>query len=397
MRNITEGFQSRRQQTTFFVLLLAATAALIAGCQTTARSITYAEPPRVDVAKGIASADGETLWFDALEVGVEGRGWTEGLQQPYDRFPAEAEGKIPDPVWSLSHHSAGMNVRFMTDSPSIAVRWSLKSDRLSLTHMPATGVSGVDLYVKHEGRWGWLAVGQPAQKDGNEAVLVSGLPEGMHEYRIYLPLYNGTEKLEIGVKAGSALTKNPGYGKRRNKPMLFWGSSILHGACASRPGMAYPSIIGRRMERPVINLGFSGNGRMDPPVVDLIAKLDLSIYVIDCCPNMDPALITERTEPLVKALRAAHTDTPIVLVENVPYAKGWFLPATKDSYVKKNEALRAAYDRLRAAGVKRLYYIRCDDFFGDDHDATVDGVHPNDIGFLRMADEIEPVLRHVLR
>jgi lysophospholipase L1-like esterase len=146
----------------------------------------------------------------------------------------------------------------------------------------------------------------------------------------------------------------------------------------------------------VINLGFSGNGRMDPPIVERIAKLDVSVYVIDCCPNMDPPLITERTEPLVNALRAAHADTPIVLIENVPYEKGWFLPASKDSYVKKNEALRAAYERLRAAGVKNLYYVPCDNLFGHDGDATVDGVHPNDIGFLRMADEIEPALREIL-
>lgn len=369
-----------------------------AGCHTVAKSAPVAAPARIDASKGVASADGATTWYDALDVGVEGRGWTDGLAHPYDRFQAEAEGKIPDPVWSLSHHSAGMNVRFMTDSPSIAVRWSLRNERLDMPHMPASGVSGVDLYVKHEGRWGWLGLGVPDKKDGNEAVLVSGLPEGMHEYRVYLPLYNGTEKLEIGVKAGCTLTVNPGYPAERAKPMLFWGTSILHGACASRPGMAYPSIIGRRMELPVINLGFSGNGKMDPPIVERIAKLDVSIYVIDCCPNMDPpTLITERTEPLVKALRAARPDTPIVLIENVPYEQGWFQAASKTRYVDKNKALRAAYERLCAAGVKRLYYVPCDDLFGHDQDATVDGVHPNDLGFLRMADAIEPTVRRALR
>ncbi|NUM53660.1 MAG: SGNH/GDSL hydrolase family protein [Candidatus Hydrogenedentes bacterium] len=377
------------------IVLIAMTTPFV-GCQTFSRPGPVAQAPRVDAARGMASADGKTTWYDALDIGVEGRGWSEGLKHSYDRFPAEAEGKIPDPVWNLSHHSAGINVRFMTDSPSVSVRWSLREDRIAMPHMPATGVSGVDLYVKHEGRWGWIGTGFPEKKEGNEAVLASGLPAGMHEYRMYFPLYNGTEKLEIGIAQGSTITTNPGYGARYEKPMLFWGSSILHGACASRPGMAYPSIIGRRMERPVINLGFSGNGRMDPPIVELISRLDVSVYVIDCCPNMDPALITERTEPLVKTLRAARPDTPIVLVENVPYEKGWFLDASKDSYVKKNEALHAAYTRLRNGGVRRLYYIPCDEFFGDDHDATVDGVHPNDIGFLRMADAIEPSLRRVL-
>lgn len=371
--------------------------AALVGCQTMPKPAPVAQPARVESSKGVPSADAKTTWYDALDIGVEGRGWTDGLKHPYDRFQAEAEGKIPDPVWSLSHHSAGMSVRFMSDSPYISARWSLRNDRLAMQHMPATGVSGVDLYVKHEGRWGWLGVGAPETKDGNEAVLADHIPEGMHEYRIYFPLYNGTEKLEVGVAAGSTITVNPGYGTKHAKPMLFWGSSILHGACASRPGLAYPSIIGRRMGRPVINLGFSGNGKMDPSIVERIAKLDVSVYVIDCCPNMDPALITERTEPLVKALRAARPDTPIVLVENVPYEKGWFLPDTKDSYIKKNEALRAAYERLRLAGIRRLHYVPCDDFFGDDQNATVDGVHPNDIGFLRMADAIEPTLRRILK
>lgn len=370
-------------------------AVLLSGCQTT-RHAPSALPMDIDAAKGTASADGKTAWFDALDIGVEGRGWLEETKKPYDRFPSEAEGKVPDPVWGLSRHSAGMNVRFMTDSPTISVRWTLRNGNLALPHMPATGVSGVDLYVKHEGRWGWLATGIPEKKEGNERILVSNLPQGVHEYRLYLPLYNGTEKLEIGVKPGSKLTKNPGYAADRAKPMLFWGSSILQGGCASRPGMAYPSIIGRRMERPVLNFGFSGNGRMDPPVTELIARLDVSVYVIDCCPNMDAPSIAERTEPLVKTLRAAHTDTPIVLVENVPYEQGWFLSSSKDAYVKKNQALRAAYARLCAGGVKSLYYIRSDEFFGHDQDATVDGVHPNDIGFLRMADAIEPTLRHIL-
>jgi len=367
---------------------------LLAGCATT-------PPPPVReavvVTSGVASEDGATTWYSGTDIGCEGQGWTTGLALPYDRFPAEAEGKVPDAPWGLSRHSAGISIHFETDSPAISVRWSLRNDNLAMPHMPATGVSGVDLYAKHNGEWGWIATGAPGKKDGNEAVLASNIPAGLHEYRLYLPLYNGTEKLEIGVKTGSALNKAPAYPRDHAKPVLVWGSSIVHGACASRPGMAYPSIIGRHLDRPMINLGFSGNGLMDPPITELIAKLDVAAYVIDCCPNMSPELIAERTEPLVHALRAARPDTPILLVENVPYEQGWFLPASKKSYVDKNVALRSAYNRLRADNVKELYYVPCDDLFGDDHDATVDGVHPNDLGFERMADVIEPVLRKVVR
>lgn len=349
----------------------------------------------LDPSKATPSADGATLWYNALELGIEGQGWTK-LKHPYDRLPAEAEGVVRDAVWGLSHHSAGLCVRFVTDSPKVSARWSLRSESLAMNHMPATGVSGLDLYVKQNGVWGWIAVGRPEKPKGNESVLVSSLPEALHEYLLYLPLYNGIESLEIGVKAGTKLAKAPAYPSDHAKPILFWGTSIVHGGCASRPGMAYPSIIGRRMQRPVINLGFSGNGRMDPELTAIIAKLDVAAYVIDCAPNMDPALITERTEPLVHTLRAAHPETPIVLVENVPYQQGWFLQGSRDAYVNKNAALKAAYDRLVAAGVKSLCYVPCDALLGHDHEATVDGTHPTDLGFLRMADTIEPVLCRVL-
>lgn len=354
-----------------------------------------AQPP-LDSAKATLNADSTVAWFNALDLGLEGQGWT-SLKHPYDRLPAEAEGVVSDPVWRLSQQSAGLCVHFVTDSPEIRARWSLRSERLEMNHMPATGVSGVDLYVRHDGRWGWIGTGRPEQQNGNEFTLASGIPGGAHEYRLYLPLYNGTESLEIGVKPGSTLARAPEYPADRAKPILVWGTSIVHGGCASRPGMAYPAILGRRLERPSINLGFSGNGKMDPEVTALLAKLDVAAYVIDCVPNMTPELVAERAEPLVKTLREAHPATPIVLVENVPYQSGWFLPGPRQSYEDKNAALEAAYERLTSAGVAGLHYVPCDGLLGHDQEGTVDGTHPTDLGFLRMADAIEPALREALK
>lgn len=351
--------------------------------------------PALDPAKATPSADNSVLWYNALDLGVEGQGWTD-LKHPYDRLPAEAEGVVPDPVWRLSQQSAGLCVRFTSDSPEIRARWSLRSDNLDMNHMPATGVSGLDLYVKRDGRWGWIATGRPEKKDNNESTLASGIPEGMHEYRLYLPLYNGTESLEIGVKPGSTLAKAPDYPAAHAKPVLVWGTSIVQGGCASRPGMAYPAILGRRLERPTLNLGFSGNGKMDPEVAALFARLDVAAYVIDCAPNMTPELINERAEPLVSALRNAHPDTPILLVENVAYQSGWFLPGPRQAYTDKNNALRAVYDRLASSGVARLHYVPGEQLLGSDSEATVDGTHPTDLGFLRMADAIEPYLKEAL-
>lgn len=352
--------------------------------------------PAVNPAGATISDDGKTSWFDALDIGLEGQGWT-GFAHPYDRLPAEAEGKVPAGVWKLSRHAAGLSVGFVTDSPTVAVRWSLRLEELAMNHMAATGVSGVDLYVRRGGVWRWVATGRPEKVRGNEKTLVSNAPRGTNEYRMYLPLYNAVDSVEIGVKPGSRLTKAPGYPAGRDKPMLFWGTSILQGGCASRPGMAYPAIIGRWLDRPAINLGFSGQGKMDPEVTSLVARVDASVFVIDCAPNMTKDLVAERTEPLVRALRAAHPETPIVLVENIVYQQAWFLADSAKSYKDKNDALRAAFRRLERAGLGNLYYIPGDNLLGADSEATVDGTHPTDLGFLRMAEAITPFLRKILK
>jgi len=330
-------------------------------------------------------------WFDALQLGLEGQGWTENAH-PYDRMPAKAEGVIPPAVWSLSRHSAGLAVRFVSDSPEISARWSVRHENLAMPHMPATGVSGLDLYAKDGDRWRWLAQGRPSQQIDNQARLVNGAPEGMHEYMIYLPLYNGTEKLEIGVKSGATLAKAPARADAR--PVVFYGTSITHGGCASRPGMAYPAIVGQMLDRPTINLGFSGNGRMEPEMGALIAELDARVFVLDCLPNMTPEQVTERVAPVVKQLREAHPDTPIVLVENIIYQSSWFYG--KGGHEPKNEALKAVYAQLQQDGVPGLSYVPCDNLLGTDGLGTVDGTHPTDLGFLRQAEVLAPVIAAAL-
>jgi len=177
---------------------------------------------------------------------------------------------------------------------------------------------------------------------------------------------------------------------------VFYGTSIVQGGCASRPGKAHPALIGRMLNWHVTNLGFSGNGTMDPEVGDLMAELDAAAYVVDCAPNMQPDEIAERTGPLVRKLRAARPDTPIVLVENIEYQAGFFLPKTRQAYEAKNAALRAAFEDLVAAEVPHLHYVPCRGLLGDDGQGAVDGTHPTDLGFHRFAEALAPVLREIL-
>lgn len=340
---------------------------------------------------GSPTAVAETVWTDGDTLTVEGRAFAERAAT-WDRLPAAAEGVVRQPVWDLSRDSAGIAIRFVTDSTAVAARWTLRKSKLEMTHMPATGVSGIDLYIRTEDGWRWVTCGQPTGVT-TTATLVRGLPPEPHEFMLYLPLYNGIESIEIGTLSGSAIEPAP----EREKPIVFYGTSITHGACASRPGLCHPAILGRRLDRPIVNLGFSGNGRLEPEVGRFLVEIDASVFVLDCLPNLNGQQTAERTEPMVRQIREAHPNVPIVLVEDRAYANNAFDAGRRQRNEGNWKAFRAAYDRLVADGVRRLYYIAGADLLGDDGEGTVDGSHPNDLGFMRQADAFEPVLREALR
>lgn len=335
-------------------------------------------------------ADDRLSWHDVTRWGVEGRILPDAKRKRwFDRLPAAADGTVTKAVWNLSRHSAGMMVRFKTDATAIHVHYKLLNANLAMAHMPATGVSGVDLYARDaDGKWRWVQVTRPSSQEV-KAQLVSGLAPGLHEFAAYLPLYNGIEFLSIGVPPESKFESL----KPRQKPIVFYGTSITHGACASRPGMVHTAILGRRLDMPIVNLGFSGNGRMHAEVGEYLTQVDASAYVIDCLPNMNAEMVEERCVPLVKQIRGQKPDTPIVLVEDRRNTNSWILPARDAHHTANHAALRQAFDVLQSESVGNLYYIPGDNLYGTDGDGATDGSHANDLGFFRQANLFEPVLR----
>ena len=342
-----------------------------------------------------APVEPKLSWHDVTTWGVEGRAFGDLKRERwFDRFPAIADGKVTPAVWNLSRDSAGMMVRFKTDSAIIWADYTLFRERLNGVNMTPIGASGLDLYARDDtGHWRWVGVARPEKKEVR-VELINSLAPGLREYAIYLPLYNGVEKLSIGVDPAAQFAP---LAPRTDKPVVFYGTSITHGASASRPGMVHTAILGRRFDRSVINLGFSGNGRMDAAVGDLLNKIDAAIYVIDCLPNMDAAGVREKCIPLVKQLRAAHPITPIVLVEDRRFPNSWIQPKKNQFHNDNHAALRECFEKLKLAGVTGLYYIPGDDFLGSDTEGSTDGSHPNDLGFLRQADVMEPILRAALQ
>lgn len=326
---------------------------------------------------------------DPLTWGVSGLGWEEAAA--FTRLPDRAQEFVREPVWRLSRDSAGVYFEFKTDATDIAMHVELRNEQLDMVHMPATGVSGVDLYAKDGEDWRWVGCGQPRQQTYTHRV--RGLRAGEREYRLYLPLYNGVSSLRVEVPEDAAFE---GIAPSEEKPLVYYGTSIIQGACVSRPGMALPAILGRRLDMPTINLGFSGNAKMEPEVAELLAELDPAIFVIDALPNMNKALVGERAVNFVRTLREARPYTPILLMEDRRNANSAWFPSRTAHHDGNHAALREAYETLVAEGFTRIHYVADAPFLGEDGEATVDGSHPTDLGMMRYADVLVPLIQKAL-
>src|SRR5580704_9663582 len=337
----------------------------------------------------------ELEWVDAKKLTLEGLGFKD-VKAPYDRLPARAEGVVPPAVWNLSRDSAGALMRFTAATPEIHARWTITNKNLAGANITAIASSGLDLYARTDaGKWRWLGMGQPQFPD-SVATLVAGIPATEREFMVYLPLRNGVSSLEFGVPKGSTIKPGP-LRAAGSKSIVFYGTSITHGIGASRAGMTHVAMLGRRFNREVINLGFSGNGRMEPEVVKFVGELDPAVFVLDCLPNMNAQQVSERIAPGVKLLREARPDTPILLVEDRNIQTGFLVEARRTANEANHAALRESFAALKTENVAQVYYLEGANLLGDDGEGTVDGSHPTDLGFTRQAAEFERVLRPILK
>lgn len=345
------------------------------------------------ILSGSASAQ-NVVYTDASVFPLYGK-VSEQTNERYERLPSSLEGVSREPVWYLGRHSAGLFIRFRSNSTSIHARWESTFNN-TMTHMTDTGTKGLDLYALVDGEWRHVCSAQPQGKK-SERCIIANMDPVEREYMLYLSLYDGVKSLEIGVDEGSMLDLPAVDRPSREKPVVMYGTSILQGGCANRPGMAHTNIIGRRLDREVINLGFSGNALLDMEIAELMASVeDPGLYVLDYVPNASAQAIDELGEQFFRIIRDAHPEVPVVFIEDVIFPHTIFDNKILEEVTKKNVAQKRLFKKLKKSGEKRIYYISAEGMIGDDGEATVDAIHFTDLGAMRYVDHVLPVIKRAL-
>lgn len=347
----------------------------------------------------------DIVWYDAQDPRFSLHGLYKTRETGrYIRLPLEwaDDTGVSEGLRALMFHTAGGRVRFATDSPYVAVAVELPSLE-HMPHMPLTGSSGADVYFAPRGQGQEIFRGTilPPASCENGVPAFSGWavnPDGHtpSEVTVCLPLYNAVSRVYIGLQRGSSL--EPPRAFSVDKPILFYGSSITQGGCASRPGNNYMNHVCRWLDADFINLGFSGNAKGEAFMADFIARQELSAFVMDYDHNAPDAAHLERTHyPFYRRVRDAQPELPILLVSAPFPAPNRYRTYTR-GYQKRMDIVLNTYLRGRAEGDRNLMFLDGASLYADrDQDAcTVDGCHPNDLGFYRFAQAVYPVLRRAL-
>ncbi|MBQ3341927.1 MAG: hypothetical protein IJG84_08555 [Kiritimatiellae bacterium] len=340
-------------------------------------------PLRYDVrmnAQNGNPGDEQYDWRDGTRLWLEGKAFPNTLM-PYDRLPPEAKDTVGKGVWELSRCPSGMVLRFRTDSRGFRIRWRVKNEPLDGLNISSCGKSGIDVYRYSPAGSRFIKAGLVASKAGSVDVPVWN--SGMIDYLVNLPAYNQLLSVEVGFMKGARVEPPAMRASGVVKPVVFYGTSITQGASASRPGLGYVNLIGRQLDVPVVNMGFSGNGNMGGDMVDYIARIDASCYVIDTLWNMSEALVRDRYGKFVEALKSRRPGVPIVLVgmSNV-YNR---TPNPKDGIVKSiAEGLGLAF-----VSPAQLYV--------NDSEGSIDGCHPNDYGMICISRGIGAAVRKEMK
>lgn len=311
----------------------------------------------------------------------------------YRRLPLQPSHPIRSEVDRLANYTAGVQIRFQTDSPKLSVRVVL-ADRATMYQMPATGQCGVDCYIGTTGTQLYVNTTRFDQsKDEYESILFESLPWEMRDITLNLPLYQGVKEIWIGLDPTSSTAEFPGFSS--DKKVLIYGTSITHGACASRPGMAYSNILSRKLPIEIVNLGFSGNAQGEPELAHLISQIDdPALLVLDYEANTPSTERLQESLPeFIRIYRSRHPEVPILVISQIRLAKEAFDANMLRSREVRKQLQMAIVEQLQQEGDANLHFCDGAELLGADYqECTTDGIHPSDLGYFRIAETLSPIL-----
>lgn len=321
---------------------------------------------------------------------IDGFCWLE-RDGRYRRMPVTPDWPLRPEVDHLADATAGGQIRFRTDSGRVAVRVKLAGPP-NMNHMAATGQCGFDVYVGEFGDARYWGTARPTlDSDEYSATFFTTPNRTMRTIALNFPLYQGVAEVEIGLDPDAAVEAPPAH--QRPGKVVVYGTSITQGGCATRPGMAYPAILARRLGMEVVNLGFSGNGRGEPEVARTLAQLDdVACFVLDYESNVREVEDLRTTlGDFITILRERHAEVPIIVTCKTQRIQEQYDPDALENRLAKRAVQAEIVDARRQAGDTRIEFL---DLGGHDlTEGSVDGVHPSDLGFLQLADLVEPALR----
>lgn len=332
-----------------------------------------------EIAKKLPTEKGkeDTVFANIEQAPFHIHGVYMGDDGRYHRMPLNVAEKVSAGVMKLSTNTAGGRIKFKTNSPYVVLKAKL-GKYWHMYHFPACGVYGFDVYDGVEYKGTFRPIDRPTEFEW-----IVGLGDGEHDLTVNMPLYSDVSEVLIGLAEDSEISEAGGY-KYDGAPVVFYGSSITQGGCASRPGMSYQNILVRELDFEYLNLGFSGSAKAEDVIIDYIAGLDMRVFVYDYDHNSPTTEHFEQThEKMFLAIREKHPDMPIILMSR-----------PSQDVKARIEIINRTYQNALARGDKKVYIVGGAGL--NAKDGTVDGCHPNDLGFYYMARDLAPVLMKAL-
>ncbi|KRE57994.1 SGNH/GDSL hydrolase family protein [Paenibacillus sp. Soil750] len=312
------------------------------------------------------------------------------LPHHFWRLPEEILGRVSEGVAQRATSPVGGRIRFRTDSTKITIHTKLSNNRVDWA-IPLAGSAGSDVYIGSKQKIRYVGLIVPKSYEENAAHLTFEKNNDLEDVTIHLPRNAQLEDIQIELEDDARLEPPTPYAFEL--PMVFYGSSITEGGCASRPANAYTALLSRWLNADYINLGFSGAAKGEPVLASYIAGLEMSVFIMDYDHNAPTAEHLENThEPFFKEIRKAHPKLPVLFLTKPDF------DAKPEEAARRRGIIQRTYDNARAEGDNSVYFIDGEGFFGTSNreSCTIEGCHPNDLGFMRMAETIYPVLEGIM-